>query len=71
MAAVHPQIDIIFRQERAFEKFETQTHVFHLPNTDCILLTPHPKASKNCEKLGMTYQEPPAHTDTCAHRYTS
>lgn len=62
MAAVRPQIDITFRQERAFEIFETQTHVFHLPNTDCILLTPHPKASKNYWKSGITYQECP--TDT-------
>lgn len=52
MVVVHPQTDIIFRRERAFEKYETQTHVFRLPNIDCILPTPRPKASKNCEELG-------------------
>jgi len=50
MVVIYLQTDIMFRQEQAFEKFETQTHFFHLLNTDCILLTPHPKASKNHEK---------------------
>lgn len=51
MAVFGPQTDIMFRQEQAFEKFETQTHFFHIPNINCILLTLHPKASKNHEKL--------------------
>jgi len=50
MAVLRPQTDIMFRQERAFEKFETQTHFFHILNIDCILLILHPKASKNREK---------------------
>lgn len=45
MAVIHPQIDIMFRQERAFEKCGTQIRFFHLPSTDRILLIPRPKAS--------------------------
>lgn len=50
MAVIYPQIDTIFHQGRAFEKYGTQTRFSHLPSKDRILLTPHPKASKKHRK---------------------
>jgi len=51
MAAMCPQIDTIFHQEREFEKFETQIRFFPLPNTNYILLLLYSKASKKHIKL--------------------